>query len=111
MKIGIDLGGSHIGLGVINSDNNILENYEKDFTEEEKKNILPVIENYIINMVNNIKNQYDIEEIGIAVPGVTKNGIILRTINLGINNYNISKKYPKICIYLSNLEMMQNVHV
>lgn len=92
MKIGIDLGGSHIGLGVINSDNNILENYEKDFTEEEKKNILPVIENYIINMVNNIKNQYDIEEIGIAVPGVTKNGIILRTINLGINNYNISKK-------------------
>lgn len=92
MKIGIDLGGSHIGLGVINSDNNILENYEKDFTEEEKKDILPVIENYIINMVNNIKNQYDIEEIGIAVPGVTKNGIILRTINLGINNYNISKK-------------------
>ena len=43
-------------------------------------------------MVNNIKKQYDIEEIGIAVPGVTKNGIILRTINLGINNYNISKK-------------------
>ena len=36
MKIGIDLGGSHIGLGVINSDNNILENYEKDFTEEER---------------------------------------------------------------------------
>lgn len=92
MKIGIDLGGSHIGLGLINSNNKILENYEKDFTEEEKKDILPVIENYIINMVNNIKNQYDIEEIGIAVPGVTKNGIILRTINLGINNYNISKK-------------------
>ena len=61
MKIGIDLGGSHIGLGIIDSDNNILENYEKDYTEEEKKDILPVIENYIINMVNNLKNQYNIE--------------------------------------------------
>ena len=31
MKIGIDLGGSHIGLGVINSEFELVEKAEKDF--------------------------------------------------------------------------------
>ena len=31
MKIGIDLGGSHIGIGVIENDS-IIEKFEKDFS-------------------------------------------------------------------------------
>ena len=29
MKIGIDLGGSHIGIGVVDTDGNIVEKFEK----------------------------------------------------------------------------------
>ena len=89
MRVGIDLGGSHLGLGVIDEENRIIEAYEKDFTEEEKKNIIPVIENYIVNTVQDLEGTYDFESIGIAVPGVAKNGIIIKTVNLGINNYDI----------------------
>ena len=91
MKIGIDLGGSHIGIGVINDEDQIIEAFEKDFTEEDKNNIVDVIEEYIVKTVKEIEDMYDIESIGIAVPGATKNGVILKTVNLGIENYNIAK--------------------
>ena len=89
MKIGIDLGGSHLGLGVIDEENRIIEAYEKDFNQEEKKDIIPVIENYIVNTIRDLESTYDIAKIGIAVPGVTKNGVILKAVNLGIYNYDI----------------------
>ena len=50
MKIGIDLGGSHIGFGVIENET-ILEKYEKDFTDEDKSHIIEVIEEYIVGKV------------------------------------------------------------
>ena len=90
MKIGIDLGGSHLGLGVIDNENKIVEVFEKDFTEEDKLDIIAVIENYILNKVYELDQKYEIEKIGIAVPGVAKDGVILKTVNLGINNYDIA---------------------
>lgn len=101
MKIGIDLGGSHISIGLVNNENKILKSYEKDFTEEEKKNIKPVIEKYILETVTVIKEKlkkvsFDdeklkISKIGVAVPGEAKNGAIIKTVNLGINNYNLAE--------------------
>ncbi len=91
MKVGIDLGGSHIAIGVINNKNEIIEKHEKDFSEDEKKQIISTIETYIIDTVQEIEKHYEIENIGIAVPGVAKDGVILKTVNLGINNYNIAK--------------------
>ena len=91
MKIGIDLGGSHIGFGVIENDN-IIEQFEKDFTDEDKAHIIEVIESYIIEKVKEIEQKYKIENIGIAVPGSVKDGIILKMVNLGIYNYNIKQK-------------------
>ena len=91
MKIGIDLGGSHIGFGVIEN-NNIIEQFEKDFTDEDKAHIIEVIESYIIEKVKEIEQKYSIESIGIAVPGSVKDGIILKMVNLGIYNYNIKQK-------------------
>lgn len=91
MKVGIDIGGSHMAIGIINEKNEIIEKYEKDYTSEEKNNIILTIEKYIIDTINELKNHYNIEKIGIAVPGSTKNGIINRAVNLGIVNYNIAK--------------------
>lgn len=95
MKVGIDLGGSHIGLGVIDNEKNIVEQFEKYFSEDEKKNAIEVIEKYIVEMVQELEKIYEIDGIGIAIPGVAKNGIILRTVNLGINNYDIGKSLEK----------------
>lgn len=91
MKVGIDLGGSHIGIGVIDNDKNIVEAYEKYFSKEDKDNIIDIIENFIIDTVKDLEGTYNIESIGIAIPGVTKNGKIIKTVNLGINNYDIGK--------------------
>ena len=91
MKIGIDLGGSHIGIGLIDDEKNIIEKFEKDFSEDEKKNILSVVEDYIVEIVNNLKSKYEVESVGIAIPGAVKDGVIIRTVNLGIENCDISK--------------------
>ena len=95
MKIGIDLGGSHIGFGVVENDT-IIEKFEKDFTDEDKAHIIEVIENYIIEKVKELEEKYDIESIGIAVPGSVKNGTISKMVNLGISNYNIKQRLEEI---------------
>ena len=90
MKIGIDLGGSHIGIGVIDN-NEIVEKIERPFSAEEKTKIIEVIENFIVETVKEYEKKYNIESIGIAIPGRTKDGIILKAPNLGIINYDIGK--------------------
>ena len=51
MKIGIDLGGSHIAVGVVDKDGKILDKREKRLRGIEKKAIKKTIENEIITNV------------------------------------------------------------
>lgn len=92
MKIGIDIGGSHIAIGVINNNGIIVEKVEKRLTSTEKINLEKSIEDYIIDNVNKFKSNYNIIELGIAIPGRSKNGIIISSGNLGIKDYNIVDK-------------------
>ena len=48
MKIGIDLGGGHIAVGVVDSKGRIVEKLEKRLKSVEKKQIKKSIENYIV---------------------------------------------------------------
>ena len=89
MKIGIDLGGSHIAIGVVDNNNELIEKVEKDFSEGDKMDIITVTQNYICENVKIFEKKYEIESIGIAVPGVAKDGVIIKTVNLGINNYDM----------------------
>lgn len=95
MKIGIDLGGSHIAIGVIDDKGYIVEKIEKRLLAKDKKNIKESIESYIIKNVNELTQKYKIKEIGIAVPGTIKDTTILKSVNLGISNYNIVEKLKK----------------
>lgn len=95
MKIGIDLGGSHIAIGVIDDKGYIVEKIEKRLLSKDKKNIKETIENYIIKNTNELTSKYKIKEIGIAVPGTIKDGIIIKSVNLGVSNYNIIKNLEK----------------
>ena len=39
MNIGIDIGGSHVGVGLVGSSGKIINKKEVDITEKDKKNI------------------------------------------------------------------------
>ena len=91
VNIGIDLGGSHVAIGVVNSRGKILEQYEKDFTIEEKKNLINVAIEFIVKTVNNLKTKYEFSKIGLGMAGSFSNGTVLKCVNLGIQNYNIKQ--------------------
>lgn len=109
MKIGIDVGGSHIGLGIVNENGEILfkneENYpslKKDMSEVVTKTIIKLMQKTITE--NNL-NINEIESIGIAIPGTVSKGIIIRAKNLGIENLDLEKEIKKefnIPIFLQN---------
>lgn len=89
MKIGIDLGGSHIAIGVINKKGVIIEKNEVRITSSEKKKIKEFIEDYIITHVNDLSKRHEIEQIGIAIPGTLNETSIVKSVNLGLENYDI----------------------
>ena len=95
MKVGIDLGGSHIAIGVVNNEGKIIEKTEKRILSKEKKNIEKTIETNILSHVKDLSNKYKIEGIGIAAPGTIKDGKIIKAYNLGIEEYNIVERLSK----------------
>lgn len=89
MKVGIDLGGSHIAIGVVDKNGKILEKVEKKLKGIVTKEVKKVIENTIIETINKFKKEYNIEEIGIAIPGTVTKEIVIKSVNLGLKNYKI----------------------
>lgn len=103
MKIGIDLGGSHIGIGLVDDNGNILKKEEKFITK--KINIKEEIETFIIEKVTQIMLKYNVEFIGIAIPGTVSKNKIVKAVNLGIEDYdlaNIIQDKLKIEVKLKN---------
>lgn len=95
MKIGIDLGGSHIGIGLVEQ-NNLKAVVDKFFTQEDRKNIETAILNNIDELINKILEENelsikDIEKIGVASPGTVTNGHIMSW-NLGLKNFDLQTK-------------------
>lgn len=109
MKIGIDIGGSHIAVGLVEK-NNILIKKEKDITSIDKETIEEFLIKSIIEYINEILKEKnikinDIEKIGIASPGTIKDGVIIKATNLGIKNFNIIlelKKHFNVDITIRN---------
>lgn len=97
MKIGIDLGGSHVAIGLVDDNYEIIE--KRTYYMNARAN--EILENYILSSivhgVNEILNSTgyklnNIEIIGIATPGNPKNGCIRNLVNLGIKEFNLSAK-------------------
>ena len=108
MNVGIDIGGSHIAIGLVDSKGKIQKRFEKDITDSEKFNIKDFLEYTITNTIQNwIKNDnISINKIGIGIPGDINNDEIKHSVNLGISNYNlkqkIKKSFPNIDISIKN---------
>lgn len=97
MNIGIDLGGSHIGVGIVNNEGNIISKKDTDIYIEKIEDIQEFIIQTIISSIKFLleENQItlkNIELIGIGTPGEPQNGIIKRIVNLGISDFNIVER-------------------
>ncbi len=95
MNIGIDIGGSHIGIGVVNEDGMIVEKVEKRIMSQEKKNIKKTLETYIAERILELENKYKISKIGMCCPGTILNNIIKKSVNLGIKDYDLAGEISK----------------
>lgn len=98
MKIGIDLGGSHIAIGVVDAKGKILEKREKRLTSVEKQDIKKSIQEYIIEQVNLLRQRFQIEEVGIGMPGWAENGIIITSGNLNLKHYPIKEALHELAL-------------
>ena len=101
MKIGIDIGGSHIAVAIINEKGRMIQKIEQDL--EKKENMTQYILNYVDKAIKQLSKTADIEKIGIALPGTPKGSIITNLVNLGIDKIDfkeIEEKYkvPLKCI-------------
>ena len=54
MNIGIDIGGSHIAVGLIDNENKIIIKKEHNWTDEEKIDLLESIESYSKKIIKEI---------------------------------------------------------
>lgn len=109
MRIGIDVGGSHIGLGIINQDGKIIYKKEKDY-KSHKDDMSEIVVGTIIELMKELFkeseiNIKEIKSIGIAIPGTVSKDTIVKADNLGIENLEIEKELKKefdIPIFLQN---------
>ena len=105
MKIGIDLGGSHIGVGLVNANNEIIIKKEHNWTIKEKENLDNNIPNVCIQLIKQImeeNNISEIEKIGVGYPSAN---IIDGIIYKNGNTFNLPKILSnefKVPTYLKN---------
>lgn len=106
MRIGIDVGGSHIGLGLVNEKHEIIDKIDEVWNKEEKLNLWNIIAERIIELVHKLleRNNLDtIEMIGIGFP---KSRILNGVVYIGENTVIdlISELAPilKTKIYVKN---------
>ena len=100
MNIGIDIGGSHIGLGLVNENAQIIDKIEEDINYKSKLKIEEEIFSKIVQFINEIleKNNLKINQIGkvgIACPGEPKDGCLKNIVNLNIESFPIIEKLKK----------------
>ena len=98
MKLGIDLGGSHVGMGLISEDLKLIQTQHIDFQKKEKiqlEEIQEMIRQTIHKMLaeQNLTKE-EISQIGVAAPGVPKEDRIERIVNLRFENLSVSELLP-----------------
>lgn len=109
MRIGIDIGGSHVGVGLINK--GVIVNMEEQvLTRQDRINIKENLIKIIVDLMNKVMDHThtdlnDIEFIGIASPGTISNNIVKQATNLGLVDFDIIaelQKYVNVPMQIKN---------
>ena len=111
MKIGIDIGGSHVGIGLIDQNGTMIAKEEQDLCnnlkeENYSQKLVETIIELITKILDNKKiNIKEISLIGMVIPGTVSDTHIIKADNLHIKDFNIVSeinKYFNIPIMLRN---------
>lgn len=99
MRIGIDVGGSHIGLGIINSNGELIIKKEKDYKKKEN-NMGNIVIKTIGELINEVLNEKqltikEIQSIGMCFPGTVTDTVVVKAENLGIENLKVVEELQK----------------
>lgn len=79
MNIGIDIGGSHIAVGLVDKNNKIISKKEHEWTKEEKQYFWKSIEQYSKQFISEYIKDNNIEKIGIGFPAANiVNGVVTK---------------------------------
>lgn len=96
--IGVDLGGTNIVVGLVDEDGKILKSISRPTVKE--RGVEPIFDD-IFSMCNEIVNEFKLDKtslkgIGIGIPGTIddKNGVIVYSNNIKIDNFNV-REYAK----------------
>ena len=102
MQIGIDLGGTHMSVGIISERNTVIAKEEMDIfvvkpQEYMKEYILDNIKKLIADVLKKVgAPSCVVSKIGIAIPGRIRNNIAYDIFNLGIDEFDICSELEKI---------------
>jgi len=94
MKIGIDIGGSHVGIGLVDNNGSIIQ--KEEMFIKDRNNIKEKIEEFITENIIQMSLLNNIEFIGIAVPGTVSGNKIIKSVNLGLTDYDLASNLEKI---------------
>ena len=99
IRIGVDIGGSHVGVGVIKN-GNLIDMSGIDLSKQDKQNIKEALVNHILELINEVLDDTqlsisEIDMIGIAAPGTIKDNIIVKSPNLGLFKFDIISEQKK----------------
>lgn len=85
MILGVDIGGTNIKFGVVDSEYNIIEKMKIPTAKDGRAET--IIED-IVDVIQNLRKTFPIEKIGIGTPGTVdyEKGICVRSANLPYNN-------------------------
>lgn len=97
MKIGVDLGGSHIAVGVVTQEGNLLVSQEENLSLINNENVKQLIRDKILSLISCVLKQMElqissIKEIGIGIPGIIKENIIEKCEKYGIYNWDLARE-------------------
>lgn len=101
MKIGIDIGGSHVAVGLINEAGRIVCKSEKNLSNKlNEQEFAKILINTIIEQIQAVleeskKDITSVKLIGIAVPGMVSKTSIIKAENLHINDLPIVEEINK----------------
>ena len=99
IRIGVDIGGSHVGVGDIKN-GNLIDMSGIDLSKQDKQNIKEALVNHILELINEVLDDTqlsisEIDMIGIAAPGTIKDNIIVKSPNLGLFKFDIISELQK----------------
>ena len=94
MRVGVDIGGSHVGIGLVDSNGDVVEVQERYLKERNIENIEQYILKEIISILKKwrYEDNYEFSEVGIGAPGIIRDNEIVKSINLGMYNFKIGEK-------------------